>query len=620
LRPQLDELQQRADQIQSLTVAQISLVALNDRQQELDTKFNDLINSITNEIDSETARNEEIQQLSNQIKDIDSKLPEFDENELRRHQDGLVPQLNQRLNNLTSNVERQFVDPQSFELTSQINQISTNINDRLQQIGQQKHQTEIENEWTQQTNSIQDQLHSIERDAEPILRVYADENERQPANDAQNHVQQLALLSERLTQLRPSIATASGWLKNADGFTDNDRQNATDDLNSIDQKLKTDDEIYSLLNNQLSNDLLANEDLIYQYQQLNTDLTALENGFRTQDPTQPSNADEFLLKLQAILIRIQELYQLLSRSSKVKPDEELDSNVLQLRADNLRTDIEQQQSLKQLEASELEKEVDKLKEQIEEKIREASTILLDSSASIDQLQQAANILDTVQSKLLTLKQLHNSQQEVQTAENAALRRKLALIAPELQQKWLLKRRQINLRMEDLLRELGQRLAHLVSEGQQLLADTGVHPDQFNEHANRLRVLIRETEAIVSSAAETSVGIDYNAADSLLATIDSAISSSTLETTDPSVTTSPESMDNQLKLTQSTVENAAKVRDLLDAKWIIWAEFCKLREATYNKLEFLKKPLIDVQDKGMRSLDEAREDIQELTVCFTAGLN
>jgi hypothetical protein len=147
----------------------------------------------------------------------------------------------------------------------------------------------------------------------------------------------------------------------------------------------------------------------------------------------------------------------------------------------------------------------------------------------------------------------------------------------------------------------------------MLVDNTTHPDQFNEHANKLRSEIRQTENILTSAADSTTGVDYDTVDSLLATLDSVIASGTAQTSDPSV---PQlGMAEQMKQAQSTVDNAVKVRDLLDSKWIIWAEFCKLREATYNKLEFLKRPLTEIQDKGLRPLDEAREDIQALTVSF-----
>lgn len=612
MHPQLNDLQQRSDQIQSLKAPQLAFATLNNRQSELENKYNDLINLIANEIDAEKARQDEIQFISRQIQEINSNVPEFDLNALENYRDNVIPQLWLRLDELNK-PKHQYISSSTVDLKPQFDHLSSNINTHLNSLQQHQKQSAIDEEWLQKKKAIIDKIKAVELEADPILQRYADADSKEPSEIAQLDIQKLANLSERLLQLNAELSTTSGWLNNVEEMSDANRQNAADDLEAIDRELKSNGDIYSTLNNQLSNDLLNNEDINQRYQQIQIDLSTLEQQFRTQDPTQQSNSDEFILKLNQLLDIIHQLRQDAEKQSKVQLTNEVDLNALENRAVSLRSDIQQQQSLKQMEASELEKEVENLKREIEEKINEASQLTNDQYASIDQLQQAANILDTVQSKLLTLKQLNNSQQEIQTNENAALRQKLATITPELQQKWLAKRRQISARMEDLLRELGQRLAILVSEGQQLLVNNGAHPDQFNSHADRLRVLIKETEAILSSATETSLGVDYAAADSLLASIDSAIASSTIKTTKPSASTATKDMDNQLKLTQSMMQNAEKVRDLLDSKWIIWAEFCKLREATYNKLEFLKKPLFDMQEKGLRELDEAREDIQTLTV-------
>jgi hypothetical protein len=467
---------------------------------------------------------------------------------------------------------------------------------------------DLESEWITNKSNLSEKIDVIESEADNIHKHYRDSN--QPADIVQSDIQLLADLLERIGSIRADIAAALIWLNKLD---EADRPQAIEELDLIRLKLQNIETTCSDLNNHLSSDILRKEEFNYQYQQIVTKLSSIENHVQTDDPTLESNAEDLLRQLDEVEEDINSLRLQMREKSNVRPSDDLDLDAKQQQLESLRSDIKHQQSLKQLEASELEIEVDKLKREIEEKIQEASLIVDDPSASIDRLQQAANILDTVQSKVLTLKQLHINQQEVNIPENAALRQRLAIIFPEIYQKWLITRRRVSMRIEELLRQLGQRLAHLVTEGQQLLVNNTVHPDKFNEHANQLRTLIRETEAIISTAAETSIGVEYDIGDSILASIDSVISSSTLETTEPSVSVSSVNIDNQLKLTQSTVENAEKVRDLLDAKWIIWAEFCKLREATYSKLEFLKKPLINMQEKALRSLDEAREDIQELTV-------
>ncbi|KAI6183013.1 Spectrin beta chain, erythrocytic [Aphelenchoides bicaudatus] len=607
LQPELDSLKQQISQLQAIKSAEPELVILLAQQQSLADKFNTLIEKLESEIVNEEEKQTAARRVSTQIQQTENELPNLNASELKDRRDNLLPQLQQGLQNVGEQSDRQFVDPQTLQLienlTQQLQTLAANINTNLARFAEFERADEAKREWNEKKQKLSKDVETIEKEASPIFARYGSQ-QMQPANTAENDQLLLAGLIERTVPINAELTIVNGWLLNKEEFSEPDRQTAIEDLSEIDHNLKNNLGRYEELNRDLNNDLIRLKDLTSEYQQVESSLSQLEKDAKTEDPS------TILQKLQPVDDQIQLLFSKFEDPSRIRPDSSLNIEALQTRSNNLRSDIEQQQTLKQMEASELSIEVDKLREAVEEKIAEASRLIEDPNASIDQLQQAADILDASQSKILTLKQLYTAQEETPTAENAELRHKIATILLVLQQRWLAKRREIASRIEALLHRLSNQLALLVSEGQRMLVDNTTHPDQFNEHANKLKAEIRQTESILASASDTNIGVDFGISDSLLASLDSAISTGTAQTTDPSV---PKiEMAEEIKNAKAVVENASKVRDLLDAKWIIWAEFCKLREATYSKLEFLKKPLIQVQEKGLRSLDEAREDIKTLT--------
>lgn len=484
--PQLQSLQQQADQIQPVKTAQIGLVTLNGVQSSLDDQLEALINQLSSEIDDESRRLRDYQQLWDQIQSFNEELPGLNSEELKDRRDNLVPMLRQHLTSLTTFNERQFVAPMDTnDLQDQLDQLVRNIEANLMLKVDSERQTGAMNQWNSKKQHIQSEISSIESDARPILDRYSS-NQSQPSSVAHEDLQRLNQLDDRIKNLNDDMMLQIRWVLNLDGMSEEARQVAVDDLKPVEKRLKQTNFTCSDLSTNLSEDFDRLDNAKDQYAPIMFGLEMLEQNSSNEDPAWPIDNDSFLQRIQELNDQLQQLSGKLKEVSKIKPDEDINIGSLQYRIDNLFASTKQRKALKQMEASELENEVGKIRKEIDDTIDKASSLLLDPNASIESLQEAASLLDGVQPQIRTLHQLNTNQSESPTNENAHLRQEISSVLDDIQPRWTEKRQEVVSRMESLLQNLSQRLAFLVTEGQQLLVNNRTHPDQFNEHANRLR--------------------------------------------------------------------------------------------------------------------------------------
>ena len=199
------------------------------------------------------------------------------------------------------------------------------------------------------------------------------------------------------------------------------------------------------------------------------------------------------------------------------------------------------------------------------------------SASMDHLnslkQQAANI-ERLQLKLCE-ETVAKSLDKEQNDEFEKLRQEIELMADKIQCAQNEAERQTNMKqaadlLKDKLNCANTSLVSLITQAQQLLNDAAAIPQSYITLAN-----------LISNAVEEA---------------------SALATEDPSANT-----------LQSNITEAVDVQDKLNNRWQIWLQFINERNLANSQLDKAHKAIQKAENKALRSLDDAQQDLADLLV-------
>uniref|UniRef100_A0A1I7S8L5 Calponin-homology (CH) domain-containing protein n=1 Tax=Bursaphelenchus xylophilus TaxID=6326 RepID=A0A1I7S8L5_BURXY len=596
LRKQADKLDQLGQQLQPLAVAESEVRFVNADLQELEDDIRDQLNAIRDETTHENNLLERSKELINEFDRISEDLPKLDRNGVANVKEEAVPALKKQLDDLVQQHQaarntRQVVERANLpddstpeQLVAKLNDLADKADKALAKLAHEEEQQRIQNEWLQRKSDIDQVLLDTNAEVTNLLGRYADENiEPQSVQSAQNDADGVSNFKDRLAGLRDRLQQAYDWLTRAEDLPAEIRDRELQKLAEEQAKLDNEEKRVADLENKLNAELKRQKELADKHDQLLKRLNELSDAaLKVHQDSDPVDKKQQLENIDQSIAPLVEEIELVQQQFNepgeklIRPSDSVNVQQLKDRVEELKKtlDAEQKNAAKKLEDDkkkafeEWNTKINRIKASIEELLRSISQSLETSDLKLRTIINGRDALHKAKELLAGLDSVTNIADPalskiVQRAENLqfALSEEIEGKEAELRQ---LEENRVN--------TLNSGLALAITEGQQMLIDASAHPDAFNEQADKIRVLIREAEAFIEDCSPTEAHV--------------------------------------AKL-RSIITTAAEIRDLLDAKWIIWVEFGKLKSGIGALFDQARRPYDTRKSNGLSDVSEVDDEISIL---------
>jgi hypothetical protein len=300
-----------------LKIAESELRFVEVDSDDLKADFHDLIDLLRAENEDEQNLNAAVTSLNDQLQKIANDVPDLGIADLESVRNDAVPVFQQQIEEIKKRhenaeqnrqqVKREWLPNLSVaDLQQLVDNIAILTADELQ-----KRQASAA--WLEKKNEIDQQLLTITAANEEVLQRYADNLEPASVQKAEEDLQGLSNLSDKLRQAKLMLQNALDWLMSNKEMPEEERRNAAEKLDAELKRIDHEESALNALTQKLEAELQRQKEMDSRVLQIQQEIGDLQNELLTihqeqEDPVQKQvQVDEIQTRLQPLLQEVNSL-------------------------------------------------------------------------------------------------------------------------------------------------------------------------------------------------------------------------------------------------------------------------------------------------------------------------
>ncbi|KAI6207377.1 hypothetical protein M3Y96_00002700 [Aphelenchoides besseyi] len=588
----LERLSSLAQQLEPLAVAESELRFVEMDHKDLKDDYDELVKRQERELQDEQDLNAAIETVIEELNKLKREIGELSSEDLHKLNGELLPALSTRIDDIGQRDQQATADRQHVQRSwssnspdsarGLVNEIEKLSGEKLAELEKKKQQEAVEAEWMEKKNELDAQLLAITSSTTHVFDRYGENVEPKTIRDAEDDVQNVSGLRDKLFRARELLQSAIDWLNGNDQLPAKVKSEALKQLNFEVKKLDDEQNRLNSLEDQLNEDLRRQKELADEHQRLVNKLNELRDQAETAHGIE--NADEKKAKVEEVQARVAPLLQQLDelqKKSELKTIPLVQShssvNVAGLKdyVQNLQKslDSEQKDAQRQIQLNRIEHEMEQKKSELVDEIRAAESLLSSPEASIEQLKRSNDLLESARPKLAEINRLYDGLNDSDETTQS-LRQRTADQLSSLGELFKNHQQSAQDRIDSLVRQQQDQLAASIEEAQKAISSPNVAPEDYEQRSIQLVEALQSAQPIQQSLPELN------------------------------------DLNRLLELAQST-------RQAVDERADLWRLFREKRDQIGDKHETARQLYENVAKAGKRSPAQVRSDIESLQ---TASVN